>query len=119
MSVEHRSARRSRRKVGAPEPARRSHKTYRCGDVVLDVDERVARIDGERILPTYGEFEVLLRLIEDPGRVFSRNELQVHTNSAGPRAVDVQIRRLRVRLARARHFAIETVQHLGYRCAEF
>ena len=106
----------------APTPAAsirrrpRRHRVYLCGDVEVDVDERIVRVRGQRVAPTYGEFELLLRLIQDPGRVVTRSELQLNPATPNPRAVDVQIRRLRVRLARARHFVVETVPRVGYRC---
>ena len=108
---------------GAPRaaPARhrpRRHTTYVCGDVEVDIDARIVRVRGQRIVSTYGEFELLRRLIEDPGRVVARSELQLNPASANPRAVDVQVRRLRARLAQARRFVIETVPRVGYRCSE-
>ena len=94
----------------------RKHTIYACGDVEVDLDERMVRVRGQRVAPTYGEFELLLRLIQDPGRVVTRSELQLSPATPNPRAVDVQIRRLRVRLARARRFVVETVPRVGYRC---
>ena len=100
-------------------PMQRSHTVYSCGDLTVDVDARVARIAGERVMLTFGEFELLLKLVSDPGRAFSREELRVDlpgSSESTPRAVDLRVMRLRKKLAAAKDFSIETVPHIGYRC---
>ncbi|HYM14139.1 MAG TPA: winged helix-turn-helix domain-containing protein [Dehalococcoidia bacterium] len=93
----------------------RTHRVYRCGDVEADVDARTVRVDGRRVPATFVQFEMLLRLMEDPGRVLTRDALLI-LPGATARAVDIQIARLRKALAHAERFAIETVPHVGYRC---
>jgi DNA-binding response OmpR family regulator len=98
----------------------RRHSACSCGDVVLDIDERMLYVDGARTELSFAEFEVLHRLMRDPGRVLSREELQAplpYDGDRSPRAVDVRIARLRRKLSGARRFAIETVRYVGYRCA--
>lgn len=98
---------------------RPTHTVYALGDLQVDVDARVTRVAGARVLLTFGEFDLLLKLIADPGRAFSREELRVDLPGAEqstPRAVDLRIVRLRKKLAAARDFAVETVPHVGYRC---
>jgi DNA-binding response OmpR family regulator len=98
---------------------RRSHAVYTCGDVQVDVEARGARIAGARVMLTFGEFELLLTLVSDPGRAFSRDELRIDgpgSAESTPRAVDLRIGRLRKKLAAATDFSIETVPHIGYRC---
>ena len=93
--------------------------TYFCADLELDPRERVIRVAGSVILPTFAEFEILFRLIREPRRVFSRAELGeslVKHADRGPRAIDVHITRLRHKIALARDFRIEAVRHVGYRC---
>jgi len=66
------------------------------------------------------EFRLLAFLLENPGRVFSRDELLsrawASNVKAGHRTVDVHIRRLRQQLERFRCEAmIQTVRGFGYR----
>jgi DNA-binding response OmpR family regulator len=99
----------------------RKQRTYACGDVELDPLQRMIRVGGKPVMPTYMEFEILLRLIREPGRVFTRSQLRpaaANGKGAGPRAVDVHIARLRQKIAGARSFTIEAVQHVGYRCSD-
>jgi two-component system alkaline phosphatase synthesis response regulator PhoP len=87
--------------------------------VVLDIDERMAYVAGVRTELTFSEFEMLHRLMRDPGRVLRRNELQSSLAPAGERserAVDVRIARLRRKLRAAHYLEIETVWNVGYRC---
>jgi DNA-binding response OmpR family regulator len=96
-----------------------THTTYSCGDVQLDVDARVVLVAGKRVMLTYGEFELLLKLVADPGRAFTRHQLRVDLPGSAestPRAVDLRVMRLRKKLAAAESFTIETVPHIGYRC---
>lgn len=100
----------------SPEP-QRVHTVYACGDVEVDIDTRIAHVAGRRAMLTFAEFETLARLMEDPGRVLSREALRVFP-SARLRAVDVHITRIRRKLASAKHLAIEAVPHIGYRCCD-
>jgi DNA-binding response OmpR family regulator len=97
---------------------KRNHTLYACGDVRVDVDARIVLVGGRRVLLTFGEFELLLKLVADPGRAFSRDELHGDHGSSEstPRAVDLRVMRLRKKLAGAKDFSIETVPHIGYRC---
>jgi DNA-binding response OmpR family regulator len=98
-----------------------AERTYSCGDVEIDTIERLVRVRGRAIAPTFGEFEILLCLVREPRRVFTRTELHdtlANRKSSGLRAVDVHIARLRSKLAAARQFNIEAVQHVGYRCSD-
>ncbi len=90
---------------------------YYYGDLELNVDERLIRIDGGEEMPTRGEFEVLRRLLERPGEVISREDLKIHP-TADLRSVDIIVSRLRKKTARAQEFSIETVVGVGYRCRD-
>jgi DNA-binding response OmpR family regulator len=101
-------------------PSRETGKTrYVCGDVEVDCAARVIRIAGRRQLLTFGEFELLLRLVKSGGKVLTREQLLIalhHGAEPSVRAVDTQVTRLRHKLCEARLFQIETVQRVGYRC---
>jgi hypothetical protein len=93
---------------------------YACGDVQLDAAEFVAYVNRRRVLLTAAQAQLLLQLMNHAGRTLTRGELAGVADAAGvePRAVDVQVARLRRKLAGARQFAIETVRGVGYRCVE-
>ncbi|OBZ10866.1 MULTISPECIES: response regulator transcription factor [Bacillales] len=66
------------------------------------------------------EFELLFKLANHPGQIFTREQLITHIwgkNYEGDdRTVDVHIKRLRERFAGdSQHFTIETARSLGYR----
>ena len=64
------------------------------------------------------EFKLLVTLMSDPGRVFSRKELLVQVwdmaQGGNPRTVDVHVRRLRQNLGDSAE-VVETVPGFGYR----
>src|SRR6185312_11372882 len=72
------------------------------GTVVLDVDERRTRVDGNEVHLTPTEFDLLLYLARQEGRVATREELLVqvwgYDFPAGARTVDSHVRSLRRKL---------------------
>ncbi len=91
------------RRAGSGE---RREKTTRLrqGHVTLDIDERAAWKDDERVELTAKEFDLMELLLRSPGRVFSReNLLNVvwgYEYAGDYRTVDVHVRRLREKLER-------------------
>ncbi|MEY3029605.1 MAG: hypothetical protein RL198_1002 [Actinomycetota bacterium] len=91
-----------------------------AGENGLQIDEESyqARISGRVLDLTYKEFELLRYLAENPGRVFTREQLlgEVWGQDyfGGTRTVDVHIRRLRAKLGEA-EWLIGTVRNVGYR----
>jgi len=73
-----------------------------AGDVRLDRASREVTLAGEDVQLTFSEFELLNRLMGDPGRLFNRQELlrAIWGDSAyrDPRAIDVHVRHLREKL---------------------
>jgi two-component system, OmpR family, response regulator len=85
--------------TGSREPSN----MIRFDSFVLDSGRReLRRADGDQIVLTTGEYQLLLALVEHAGRVLSRDQLlqQTHHREAGPfdRTIDVQIGRLRRKL---------------------
>ena len=83
--------------------------------LVLDLDRKTVSIDGEAVPFTKTEFELLHLLLEEKGRVFSRQEL---IDRVWPkdvmvldRTVDVNITRMRKKVGR---FAKCIVTRLGF-----
>ena len=91
------------------------------GPVVLDLAQREVRRDGVAVDLTFSEFELLTALLQEPGRLFNRQELlrAIWGDSAyrDPRAIDVHVRHLREKLEAApeRPQLILTVRGAGYR----
>lgn len=89
----------------------------RSGELTVDTVTHEVRGNGDLLSLRPLEFKLLVTLLADPGRVFSREELlrQVWEIEHGSvRTVDVHVRRLRLNLG-AWADQIETVPGFGYR----
>ena len=86
--------------------------------LVLNPDEHTVEIDGERVIFTYKEYELLHLFLSQPGIAFTREQLLSsvwNTEYMGEtRTVDMHIRTLRQKLGNYGHI-IETVRNVGYR----
>ncbi len=86
--------------------------------LVIDLESYSAKIGGRSLDLTFKEFELLRYLNENPGRVFSREQLLSevwgYDYFGGTRTVDVHIRRLRAKLGEHESI-IGTVRNVGYR----
>jgi len=91
------------------------------GDLRIEPSKRSVTLRGERIDLTFVEFEILLGLAGNPGRVFTREALltRIWGDSAyrDPRTIDVHIRHLREKLEldAKRPDYLFTVRGVGYR----
>ena len=87
------------------------------GDVELRRDEREVRVAAELVELTVKEFDLLAWLAENPGIVFSRDQLLDRvwgmTFEGGTRTVDVHVAQLRRKLGRPK--LIRTVRGSGYK----
>lgn len=92
----------------------------RVGDIEVDPAARTVMRDGEDIPITFSEFEILLKLMKSPRRVFTREELMDHLWDGSfygdLRSVDVHVRHLRQKIERdpANPVIIRTVRGVGY-----
>ena len=86
--------------------------------LVLNPVEHTVTIDGERVILTYKEYELLHLFLSQPGIAFTREQLLSsvwNTEYAGEtRTVDMHIRTLRQKLG-SYGSLIETVRNVGYR----
>ena len=86
--------------------------------LVLNPSEHTVSIDGERVILTYKEYELLHLFLSQPGIAFTREQLLSsvwNTEYSGEtRTVDMHIRTLRQKLGPYGHL-IETVRNVGYR----
>ena len=93
----------------------------RAADVEVDVPKMRARVGGEPIDLTPTEFELLVTLAREPGRVFTRGQLldALHgvTLETYERAIDAHVKNLRKKIepepGRPRY--VLTVHGVGYR----
>ena len=90
----------------------------RCGGLCVNRTARTVTADGETVVLTYKEFELLCLFLENPGTVFTRNRLfsEVWGESfvGETRTVDMHIRTLRQKLGTYGD-RIETVRGVGYK----
>jgi DNA-binding response OmpR family regulator len=96
----------------------------RAGDVELDVPRMRVSVASRRVEVTPTEFQLLLTLIREPGRVFTRGQLldAIHgvAIESYERAIDAHVKNLRKKLeptpGRPRY--VVTVRGVGYRFAD-
>lgn len=88
------------------------------GNLSIDLDEHTVTADGERVQLTFKEFELLRIFMQNPGRVFTRDQLLSSVWGVDfmgeTRTVDVHIGTLRDKLGFCGDY-IETVRGVGYR----
>ena len=90
----------------------------RFGKITLDTSLYEVRLAGKRVELAWMEFQLLKFLMENPGRIFTRDQLLSSVWSAdsfgGTRTVDVHIQRLRLKLGIHGSLYIRTVANVGY-----
>jgi len=95
-----------------------AEKQMTVGGLTVNLDERTVTTDGERILLTYKEFELLRLFLSRPGIAFTREQLLSDIwgveYCGETRTVDMHIRTLRQKLGDYGSM-IETVRNVGYR----
>jgi two-component system, OmpR family, response regulator len=100
--------------AGAPDDG-----LLRFDGLVIDPVRRSVVRDGAGVDLTASEFELLLMLAREPGRVFSRddilNQLRGHEAELYTRAVDIAVSRLRKKLEPLE--CIKTLRNAGYMLA--
>lgn len=115
----------SLRELGARVRAllRRTHPALRAapadGGIVLDADRFEVRVEGNALALTPVEFRLLRRLMEKPGKVYSRGQLLDASYEdhrvVSDRTVDSHIRNLRRKFGELGHDPIESVYGVGFR----
>ncbi len=93
----------------------------RLGELELNTAEHTVLSSGERVQLTLKEYELLLLFLQNPRRVFTRDQLLSTVWGADfvgeTRTVDVHIGTLRTKLGKCSAY-IETVRGVGYRLEE-
>ena len=102
---------------------RRTEKTpqeqqWQVGPLYVCPQRRQVQVNGQDVLLTYKEFEILSLLLQQQGRVMTREMLMDRVwgleADRENRTLDVHIRTLRQKLGEAGHL-IETVRGVGYK----
>lgn len=92
----------------------------RLQNLEVNTLEHKVSVDGEEVLLTLKEYELLKKFLLHPGIVFSRdkllNDIWGYEFSGETRTVDVHIRTLRQKLGSAGEM-VETIRGVGYRMA--
>jgi DNA-binding response OmpR family regulator len=100
-------------------PAVGNDDIIRFRDLQLNTATYQANVGGEPRDLTFMEYELLRFLVENPGRVWSRDQILSkvwgYDYFGGSRTVDVHVRRLRAKLGEERSSWITTVRSVGYR----
>ena len=99
------------------QPKRIDH-LLKTGNLIVNLDEHTVTANGERILLTFKEFEILRLFLSHPGMVYTRdqlfNDIWGMDYCGETRTVDMHIRILRQKLGIYGKM-IETVRGVGYR----
>jgi len=94
-------------------------KLLKVGDLSIDQERYEVTVAGRRVALTYKEFQLLVLLASNPGRVYTREALlsQIwgYDYLGGTRTVDVHIRRLRSKVESPGRSFVETIWNVGYR----
>ena len=94
-------------------------KLLRVGDLTIDQERYEVTVAGRRVSLTYKEFQLLVLLASNPGRVYTREALlsQIwgYDYLGGTRTVDVHIRRLRSKVESPGRSFVETIWNVGYK----
>ena len=96
----------------------RMEPTYRVGCLSVDPSRHTVTVEGQEVVLTQKEFEVLCLLLRSSGQVVSRDklieEVWGYAFAGETRTVDVHIRTLRQKLGAAGRY-VETVRGYGYK----
>jgi two-component system alkaline phosphatase synthesis response regulator PhoP len=96
-------------------------KILQAGELSVEVDKRIVTKQGKEVPMPMKEYDLLCYLMENPGRVFTREQLLNHIWGydyiGETRTVDVHVRHLRMKVEHDpdNPALIETVRGIGYR----
>lgn len=87
-------------------------------DMLLNLDKYELIVEGETIVLTFKEFEMLKLLMQNKNKVFTRNNLLSkvwgYDYYGGSRTVDVHMRRLRSKIPTPYNNMLKTIRNVGY-----
>lgn len=104
---------------GSMVPAVIDENTVSVGNLVIDKERYLIKIDNVEMVLPRKEFELLSLLVSKPGKVFTREEIYHSVWGenvvVGDRTIDVHIRKLREKIG-SHH--IKTLKGIGYKFVE-
>jgi hypothetical protein len=110
-----------RKRIGRLVRRRQSEATpskLAVGKIALNLDTYQVTMEGRRVDLAWMEFQLLKFLMQNPGRVFTREQLLASVwgvdSFGGTRTIDVHIRRLRSKLGGHGDEYFRTVKNVGY-----
>lgn len=90
------------RRTASKSAKNRSGSTIICGELVMEIENRRVQIAGKDIRLTSKEFDILKLLLNNPDKIYSREDLLSTIWGSGTpadaRTVDVHVRRLREKI---------------------
>ena len=96
-----------------------SEERIKLGDLLIDLAGHEAHLRDRKLELTHQEFKLLKFLAQQPGKVFTREQLLSRVWGyrfyGGSRTVDIHVRRLRAKLGVGAAQLIETVRSVGYK----
>lgn len=102
------------------QPTSTAGQQLKAGELIVDLANLTATIQGEEVRLTSTELKLLTMLIRAGGQVVTRQQLLTdvwqYAADSDTRTVDSHIKRLRAKLGPLAHY-VETVQGVGYRLA--
>ncbi len=88
------------------------------GDMILNLEKYELTVNGEIVVLTFKEFEMLKLLLQNQNKVFTRINLLStvwgYDYYGGSRTVDVHMRRLRVKIPPPYNNMLKTIRNVGY-----
>ena len=96
---------------------------YRDEHISIDFDQQAAALDGQPMILTRKEYDLLALLVQHAGEIIPRDALLLRVWGYGAdirtRTLDVHVRRLRKKLGGYADQYIETIFGIGYRFQPF
>ena len=96
-----------------------NEKKVTIGNTELDYESLTMTINGESYELPPKEFYLLFKLLNNPGKIFTRTELLEEIwgvdSDSDERNVDAHIKKIRKKIGEGTEFDIETVRGLGYK----
>ena len=94
---------------------------YKIGGLTVDIPRHIVTVDGDRIVLTIKEFDLLVFLLRNTGIVLTRDQILEkvwgYDFDGETRTVDVHVRTLRSKLGDSGD-VIQTVRGLGYKAVD-
>ena len=99
-----------------------NEKKIRFENAELRYDDLTVSVDGERSVLPQKEFYILYKLLSNPNRVFTKQQIMDEIwgmdTESDPHTLDVHISRLRERFKDNALFEIVTIRGLGYKAVK-